>query len=809
MADDDEVYVDVIPKLDEAAADEAVGTLREKFKDVTGSFSDGLRDSMGDAFHDLGGRARDWGNDLAGQLGESFGTHLGQGDLGGIFGDFKDIVGSSFDPFRDITDHFGDRFRDIGDIFGEFKGGDIFGGLDHLSDTLKSIGGGEFGNVTGALDNLSGALKGFGGIADELSGLKFPMSMNDAKSSLESLAHLFGQGSDVANLLGQGNSRLGKAAQLAQGGANFIDQMNQPDEGLTFGDEIGRILSGAGGGAGMGAVFGPPGAAVGGALGSLAMVGHDWYDWANRMAAAPPQPTYDIPDWAPPRLGSRDMASYFLNAPLHATPGMSAGGSPWIPGAMPMPSTSAAPSSITTSTMGVTAGTVNITGGISIPGLSAASAPMPGSLGTMPGVGHGGTTPPHATAAAPHAPAAPSAGGNANGHLIGLPPGLQHHFDGGIIGHFDEGGTVPGGSSSGHGGGRFNPNIQIDLSQSGWGELPPGTATGMPPQIGLDSGAPQIDMHRDVRIPQGNRQLTAPGPVRLPPIRPGANIHAPGDVYTGSDAHPENDEEGVDGANLGHFSDGGILPGSSPGYDNMLGFLPDGSAVGLEGGEGVINPGAMSQPGVADLVRQLNGHYDDGGQIPGLVAPPTQGNEGGPIQSKGLGSGSGAGISGGGLIGLGESAAATAAGAFSFGGGAIAAQMAEQEMNLAAQKGAQAAATAVAAPFETLWLGGGMMGAPSLSSPMFGWPGKILGGLIGQQFNAPNIAGATQPPKDPKEPTEEEEPGIGTQNAPSSPSGAKDDPMHVKVTNPANGTAPLGATTSALSGVGSMFGLGG
>jgi len=32
-----------------------------------------------------------------------------------------------------------------------------------------------------------------------------------------------------------------------------------------------------------------------------------------------------------------------------------------------------------------------------------------------------------------------------------------------------------------------------------------------------------------------------------------------------------------------------------------------------------------------------------------------------------------------------------------------------------------------------------------------GWTGKLLGSLIASQFSAPNIAGATPPPKDPSQ----------------------------------------------------------
>jgi len=86
---------------------------------------------------------------------------------------------------------------------------------------------------------------------------------------------------------------------------------------------------------------------------------------------------------------------------------------------------------------------------------------------------------------------------------------------------------------------------------------------------------------------------------------------------------------------------------------------------------------------------------------------------------------------------------------------------------------------------------------------MGGWPGKLLGGLIGSQTNLPNIAGSAQSPKQPNQQDQQgQDPGNGGQQG--GPTGAKDDPMHVKSADPPQG-APQGATThanfSALSGV--------
>ncbi len=239
------------------------------------------------------------------------------------------------------------------------------------------------------------------------------------------------------------------------------------------------------------------------------------------------------------------------------------------------------------------------------------------------------------------------------------------------------------------------------------------------------------------------------------------------------------------------FATGGVIPGDSPGYDNTIGMLPGGGMVGLEGGEGIVRNSAMSRPGIAALVASLNQHYDEGTT-----------NAGGQPQQQSIGHGSGYGITGG-AIGAAEGAASAAAGAFSFGGGAIAAQLAEQEINLAVQKGGQAIATLAAAPFETFGLSGGQMGAPQVN-PLGGWVGKVISGLVGQSTNLPNMAHSVQSPKQPNQQQQgDKDPGHGGET-PTGPKGSKDDPMHVNVTNqpnPAQGAMTSGANFTAMAGI--------
>lgn len=265
-----------------------------------------------------------------------------------------------------------------------------------------------------------------------------------------------------------------------------------------------------------------------------------------------------------------------------------------------------------------------------------------------------------------------------------------------------------------------------------------------------------------------------------------------------------------------HHSGGGMISGDSPGYDNRLGSV-GGKPIGLEGGEFVVNPDATQAN--LPLLRAINSgklsHFDEGGGPVGAPAPdpnittqpepPTSG----PIQQQQMGHGSGIGVTGGGALGMAEQAGVMAATMFGFGGGGMAAQIGMQEMNLAIQEGGKMAAAAAMALPETFGLAGGQMGAPSVGQG--GWFKKIVGGMLGSMTNLPNVAGATQPPK---QHTQKEggpdaqvadDPLNGSkpaqQGKTGGPTGHQDDPIHVKQVPPPGG-APQGQATSAMNTAG-------
>lgn len=239
------------------------------------------------------------------------------------------------------------------------------------------------------------------------------------------------------------------------------------------------------------------------------------------------------------------------------------------------------------------------------------------------------------------------------------------------------------------------------------------------------------------------------------------------------------------------FDSGGIVPGGSgPGFDNMIGILPSGRAIGMESGEGVVNDAAMSRPGVPALIASLNRGFKTGTKTTGGVsgggnahAPnpssfnasvgsavhgPNQFGAGpgngpheaapeatfsvkpgshqntkpkAPHEITPTGHGKGFGI-GGGIIGAAEGAGEAAAGLFGGPGGGAAASIAAQEANRAVGALGQMAATlAFELPIDTFWLSDSQ-----LSDPSHSWFGKIGLSLVGEHLNAKNMAGMTKAP---------------------------------------------------------------
>lgn len=79
------------------------------------------------------------------------------------------------------------------------------------------------------------------------------------------------------------------------------------------------------------------------------------------------------------------------------------------------------------------------------------------------------------------------------------------------------------------------------------------------------------------------------------------------------------------------FAGGGVLPGYSPGRDNMLGRLPGGKVVGLSGGEGILVPELVNMLG-HDTIHKAN-HAASGRRPGGGGGQRRRGFDGGGILS--------------------------------------------------------------------------------------------------------------------------------------------------------------------------------
>lgn len=679
MADDeDAIYIDVVPRVDDSAADSAVSKLKDKFKDVAGNIGPEFMDSLSSsgALDALGTKL---GEALSGplkNLSEGVGLDLKnplekmlKQDMGGALDDLAGQLGSKLakavsDPLHDVASNVG---IDLDTAVSKALNKD-WGGL--ASDLGKGLGG-KLTDVLG-INELLGT-DGLDGVMDKVH------SLGDAVKAFKS--------GDMGGVLQGANALTGGAVQPL---ADMHDQIKQSVSDTKELAE-GFLAGSARGGAGITAAteaFGPVAA-------SMALTG-PLEDQLNKIP------------WVQEHTPLPGSGGDFLKAPFRMIGG---------------------------------------------------DVMHPSRLGKD-----------HQY--------------DKNGNFVGDGPPQENSTDrlyGSIFGS-DSSGTGGGGA-----GGKTTANVaevQTNSAVVSAGSVTLGGNISLPSSLtaGSSSGG------------------TGRGLSSSPIGSLGSESNSTASLYSGSSILGKG------------FAGGGVLPGDSPGHDNMVGVLPSGM-VGLEGGEGVIRPEAMGRPGVADLVSSLNQHYDEGSGSAGvggdpnnttLSTPPTQGNtagggDGSGIQQQQLGKGQGGGISGGGIIGAAEQAGVAAAGIAGFGGGAIAAQMAVQETNLAVQKASQSAAALATAPFETLGLAGGMMGAPKVN-PMGGWIGKLISGELGSQTSLPNLAGSVQPPKKPDQKPEDGQPSQG--ESPSGPSGAKDDPMHVNVTNqpaPQQGTATSAANMAPMT----------
>lgn len=702
MAEDDEaIFVDILPKLDESETDRVTGRLRDKLKEG----AKGAGKAIGDVLHselaeNLGRTIGPVAHDMGVQLGKELGTRAGEllheqisGALKNVGIDFDGVV----DKARELADEFGIDTEKVG----------------NFSDAVKDL---KVGDKAKAFDDLTKALSGMPGplgtVADKSKGLVD--TYNSLKGNVKDVSGLLTTFEKDAPGIAGALGTVGAAAESMAGplaaaaaAAMEIDHALHIDSN-TF--DPGQH--------GWGHVL----------FGKIP----DWLGITDPSTGLDKHGLPSAPPLADPTKG--------FQSPVPAKPGVPLGTSPAPPGYTATPGSLDPFSALAPPDMG---GSAHTSSAIIGPATHALLADY--------------TTPMPPTSNSPQAVAQYI-------YQAAIGRGYSSHDATAIVAYsVGESGLNP----------RISGGVQGDAEVVGLFQEKPGFARagGVDPSArysvegNTTAYLNQLERHRGSGDIYDQLLATSVG----------------GPMYTGGRGYMDQ----LMGRARGYLAGVGAPAAGGGGFSAS----PAGFGVG---------PGAPGMPMPA----------------PGLVAPPTMPNMGGggskgPVAQQSIGHGSGVGVTGGGALGMAEQAGVMAAAMFGFGGGGMAAQIGMQEMNLAIQKGGQMAATAAMAIPETFMLSGGQMGAPSVGQG--GWIRKILGGLMGQQFNAPNIAGGSQPAKQPKqkegEGEGEQDPLKGGKGGPKGgkpgPSGHADDPIHVQQVNPPD-AQPQGQATSAMNAAGVM-----
>ncbi len=794
MADDDDVvYIDVAPRVDERAAEDAGRKVRDKVKDGT----KGLGKSIGDVLHSelgdtlnkaVGPTIHDWAADagkgigstlgraIGGDLGDSIGAALGSaagrsgatGILDQIFG--GDKTKDSIHSLLGELDQGKQKAQNFADAFKDFKDGDIGKGLGDFSKVLGT-------DLSSASEKAKDNLHGF---SDELNGVNTSLGKFDAKAP------------GIEGAFGRIGGAIGKVVGPAAALVGLFEAIDHIDWDKLPGAGILQDLENAPGEAGS------------------------WLHDHFHLPSIPTDPRYT--QGPHPREPGAPAPG-----PPGRPPDASRGGNflPGGPGGAVPPGYKASPGSLDP-----------FVSGMLPPGMAPPSgAVMPPSSLAPPDVGgrppastrsftSGGGTGVRLVDTTSMMPSITSpedlhtAGGNVRNlyavaqGLEGTPYSQQLRND--CSGMVSQIASAALGLPAPSAGQRFSTvNEGQWLSSHGFQQ-----GMGGPSDLSIgwyDHGGGNA----------GHTAATLPGGVNAE----SGGSH--GNFMLGS---------GAAGASSSQFDHHMYLPMGAGGGGGRGGggfrVAPAGYGSGAPGG-GPGFGGSMGSPGGMPLSM---GGAGGGGALPIPAAPTSpnfsEGNSYKPRQQQQMGSGQGFGLTGGGAIGMLESGlpaigTALASGAGYDGSGAAsgaAAALAQQlwanigqpEVNLAITSAGKAAATAAMAPIETAWLGGGQMDAPEVGSPaQSGWTGKLLGSFMGSQFSGANIAGATQLPKQPSDDDsdngENTDPGGGGKQqqgakgaggkGASGPPGTAEEPIHVNVKNqppPAQGSATTASNAAAV-----------
>lgn len=245
MADDEDViYVDVVPRLDEGAADEVAGELKNKVKDATTGIGEGLKQATHDAFDQLKNAIdpKDLGTAVGQVLGDAVGDKLGSvlpdkvGDaLTGAVAGNKTWGKAGEEIAKELGTQIGSKVGGfLSDSFSDLTGLDLSGLKDTVTKTL--------GNVTDS----------FSGIHDQIHA-----TVGNVKDTLEELGLAGVAGGKLAPALtsalgpvAASIATLGPAESLVQKlpfGIGDLAQQTLPGADASLGDRVKepfRILGG-------------------------------------------------------------------------------------------------------------------------------------------------------------------------------------------------------------------------------------------------------------------------------------------------------------------------------------------------------------------------------------------------------------------------------------------------------------------------------------------------------------------------------------------------------------------------------------
>jgi hypothetical protein len=373
MADDEDViFVDVVARLDEGAAEEAAESLKDKFKDATEGVTDGLKgaaDKIKDEFGSIGDKFKDaFSRSLPKELdtaAEKVGDNVGDKISTSIGEKLKEKLGGAGGKLKDVFDD--DLAKDLGKEFGGQLGEVVTAAL---GDTLPKGISESLGKAVGEAVSGKGWKKSFGDAAGDILNQTLGFNATDSFSGIHDQIHAtVGNVKDTIEELGLTGVAGGKFAPAftsALGPVAASLATLGPAESLVeklpfgIGDFAQQTLPGAD--ASLGDRIKEPFRILGGDILHPSRIAkdHQYDNLGNFVGDGPPQ---------------EDGTDKLYNSIFGGGSGGGGGGSS---------STSANEVDVQSSVATVSAGSVTLGGNISLPGASGAGSGGGGGSSSIP-----------------------------------------------------------------------------------------------------------------------------------------------------------------------------------------------------------------------------------------------------------------------------------------------------------------------------------------------------------------------------------------------------------------------------------------